>query len=63
MGAMTDCIVNDIKEGQWKSIFSALASYSIQTAKEEAMHNGIYKDPSKRIPLPLSDPPSPTCND
>jgi hypothetical protein len=32
-----DYLVNDLKEKQWNSIFSALDSFSIGVAKEEAV--------------------------
>jgi hypothetical protein len=54
-----DHITNDLNERQWNSILSALASFSIRTAKEEAVHNGASEEPCGRVPLPASDPPSP----
>ncbi|KAF9644454.1 hypothetical protein BDM02DRAFT_3131744 [Thelephora ganbajun] len=56
-----DYIANDLGEKQWDSIFGALSAFSKQTKKEEAVQNGAPEGPQERVPLPLSDPPSP-CN-
>ena len=58
-----DYIVHDLTEKHWNSIFLALASYSIQTAKEKAVQNGASEESQERVPLPPSDPPSPPCDD
>jgi hypothetical protein len=58
-----DYIVHDLNEKQWNSIFIALLSYSVQAAKEEAVHNGALEEEQGRIPLPPSDPPSPPRDD
>ena len=57
-----DYIVNDLSEKHWDSIFDALSSFSVRTMKEEAVHNGVPDKPHGRVPLPASDPPSPTRN-
>lgn len=54
-----DYLANDLKEKHWNSIFSALVAFSTQVAKEEAIHNNIPEEVEERVPLPLSDPPSP----
>ena len=58
-----DHIINDLGERHWNSIFSAMHSFSTQTVKEEATHNGAPTEPYERVPLPPSDPPSPAHND
>lgn len=58
-----DYLVNDLGEKHWDSIFSALDSSSARAIKEEAIRNSIPVDVDERVPLPLSDPPSPACDD
>ena len=58
-----DYVVNDLGDRHWDSIFGALSTFSLQTEKEEAAQNSKPKVPRERIPLPLSDPPSPPRND
>lgn len=53
-------IANDLNEKHWYSIFLALSSFSVQAAKEEAIRNSAPEKPRERVPLPPSDPPSPT---
>ena len=54
-----DYIANDLTERHWNSIFSMLYSFSAQVTKEEEMHNSTPHELCERVPLPLSDPPSP----
>lgn len=54
-----DYIANDLNEKNWDSIFCALSTFTVRTAKEEAIRNGASEEPYKRVPLPPSDPPSP----
>lgn len=56
-----DYIVHDLQDKHWNSIFIALHSYGAQAAKEEAAHNGALEE-EERVPLALSDPPSPDYN-
>ena len=42
---------------------SALDSFSVQAVKEEAIRNNVSVDVDERVPLPLSDPPSPARDD
>ena len=58
-----DYLVNDLNEKHWNSIFSALNSFSARVVKEEAIYNNVPKEVDGRVPLPLSDPPSPPCDD
>lgn len=55
--------MNDLNERHWNSIFSALSSFVVQVSKEEAVHNGASEEPCGHVPLPPSDPPSPSCDD
>ena len=52
-------LTNNLNEHHWDSIFSALAAFSARAAKEEAIHNGVPEEVEERVPLALSDPPSP----
>ena len=52
-------IVNDLCENQWDSIFGALSTFSRRVIKEDAVCNSAPEGPRERVPLPLSDPPSP----
>jgi hypothetical protein len=54
-----DYIIHDVKDGQWDSLFRLLNAFCARTAKEEAARNGAPNEPSERVPLPPSDPPSP----
>ena len=58
-----DYISNDLGEKQWNSIFLALSVFSRQSAKAEAIRNCEPAEPSEHIPLPHSDPPSPSCDE
>ena len=58
-----DYIANDLGEKHWDSIFGALASFAIRTEREEAVRNSVPEEPHQRVPLPLSDPPSPPRDD
>ena len=58
-----DYLVNDLGEKHWDSIFSALDSFSVRAVKEEAIRNNVSVDVDERVPLPLSDPPSPARDD
>ena len=57
-----DYLVNDLGEKHWDSLFSALDTSSTRAIRDEAIHNGITVDVDERVPLPLSDPPSPACD-
>jgi len=52
------CIIEDLGERQWGSLFGMLSAFSRQIIREEAACNGIPEEPSGRVPLPHSDPPS-----
>ena len=54
-----DYISNDLGKKQWDAIFLALSIFSQRAAKVEAIRNSEPIEPSERIPLPASDPPSP----
>jgi len=54
-----DYIANDLSEKHWDSIFGALSSFSARKEKEDAICNSVSEESHKRVPLPLSDPPSP----
>ena len=58
-----DYITNDLSDKHWNSIFIALSVFAIRASSEEAVHNGAPEEPSERIPLPPSDPPSPPRDD
>ena len=58
-----DYLVNDLGQKHWDSIFNALSSFSRRVTKEEAIHNNALEEVDERVPLPLSDPPSPPCDD
>ena len=57
-----DYITNDLSEKHWNAIFAALSVFSTRVSKEEAKHNSAPEEPRERVPLPLSDPPSPRDN-
>ena len=54
-----DYITNDLNEGHWYSIFTALSSFSARIEGEEAIRNSVPEESNERVPLPPSDPPSP----
>lgn len=54
-----DYLAIDLNEHHWNSIFSALAAFSARVVKEEAIYNDVPEEAEERVPLPLSDPPSP----
>jgi hypothetical protein len=58
-----DYIVNDLTEPHWDAIFASLTKFSVQTIKEEAVHNNAPEELHERVPLPASDPPSPPRDD
>lgn len=54
-----ECIIEDLGERQWVSLFGMLSAFSQQIIREEATRNGVPdEEPSGRVPLPQSDPPS-----
>ena len=58
-----DYLVNDLGQKHWDSIFNTLSSSSRQVTKEEAIHNNAPEEVDEHVPLPLSYPPSPPCDD
>ena len=56
-------LVNDLGEKHWDSLFSALNTSSTRAIRDKAIRNSITVDVDERVPLPLSDPPSPARND
>ena len=58
-----DYLVNNLSEKHWDCIFNVLDSFSAQAVREEAIHNSLSVDLDERVPLPLSDPPSPARDD
>jgi hypothetical protein len=59
MEKFMDYLVKDLAEKHWNSIFSALTFFSARLTKEEAVHSHDPEEMDERVPLPLSDPPSP----
>ena len=55
-----DYITNDLSEKHWNSIFAALSIFAIRVSREEAVLIGAPEEPCERVPLAMSDPPSPS---
>ena len=58
-----DYITNDLTERHWNGIFGALAAVSKRVVAEVAVETGAPPAPRERVPLPPSDPPSPSAED
>jgi hypothetical protein len=58
-----DYITKDLTERHWDGIFRGLATVSKRVAEDVAIATGAPQALQERVPLPLSDPPSPPAED
>jgi hypothetical protein len=56
-------ITKDLTDRHWDGIFKGLAAVSVKASMEAAVEKGVPRAPKERVPLPLSDPPSPPAWD